>query len=338
MRDFRCPNCGQQLAFENSKCLKCGNELAFDLSAREFAIVDDAGFRKDVEGIPDLLPGRHTCGNRVLAACNWLTADATSTLCPSCRLTRTRPADTDSDALGAFAAAETAKRRLVLELTELGLPLDGRDVHPDTGLAFDLLSSAAEGVTTGHADGLITLDLAESDDVHREQLRVSMDEPYRTLLGHFRHEIGHYYFTVLVTDDADREEFEDLFGDPDLDYQQAIDRHYSQGAPARWEAKYVSSYATMHPAEDWAESFAHYLHIRDTIDTAAAFSVAPAGTNLDRPLPGRVGFDRIIEVWLPLSWALNMINRSMGHPDLYPFVLPPPVMDKLHFVHRLVVG
>jgi hypothetical protein len=182
------------------------------------------------------------------------------------------------------------------------------------------------------------LDLAESDDVHREQLRVSMDEPYRTLLGHFRHEIGHYYFAVLAENWPARGDFERLFGDPDLDYQQALDRHYSQGAPAGWEKTYVSSYATMHPAEDWAETFAHYLHIRDTIDTAAAFGIAPAGATVNRPLAGDAGFDHIIDLWLPLSWSLNMINRSMGHPDLYPFVLPPAVLEKMRLVHRLVAS
>jgi hypothetical protein len=192
-------------------------------------------------------------------------------------------------------------------------------------------------VFTGHGNGIITLDLAEGDDVHREQLRVSMDEPYRTLLGHFRHEIGHYYYFRLIgTSSAYRERFQDLFGDHDLDYQEALDRHYSQGAPAGWEDDYVSSYATMHPAEDWAETFAHYLHIRDTLDTAAAFGFAPATATYDRRFLGPSGFDTVIDMWLPLSWALNMVNRSMGKDDLYPFVLSPPVLDKMRFIHTVV--
>jgi hypothetical protein len=327
MRDFRCPTCGQQLAFENSLCLRCGSSLGFDPDRVEFVILD--AFEAEVDG-----RGR-ACVNRGPAACNWLT-DAARPLCRSCALTRTRPAETDLAALPLFAEAEAAKRRLVLELAELGLPIDGRDVDPATGLCFDLLSSESEQVMTGHADGVITLDLSEGDDVHREWLRVSMDEPYRTLLGHFRHEIGHYYFSVLVGKGPDRSAFEELFGDPDADYQAALDRHYSSGTPAGWEDRYVSSYATMHPAEDWAETFAHYLHIRDTIDTAAAFAFAPADATLDRPLSGERGIDRMIELWLPLSWSLNMINRSMGRPDLYPFVLPPAVLDKMRLVHRLV--
>lgn len=276
------------------------------------------------------------CANSIVAQCNWLVAgDQPGTLCESCRLTRTRPADTDSTALAEFGDAETAKRRLIFELTELGLPIVGRTADPDAGLAFDLLSSELEPVVTGHANGVITLDLAEGDDVHREQMRVELAEPYRTVLGHFRHEIGHYYQTVMVDAD-DRARFDELFGDPDADYQSALDKHYSQGAPSGWQDRFVSSYATMHPAEDFAETFAHYLHIRDTLDTAAAFAVAPAGATLDSDLSGDVGFDQIVQWWLPLTWSLNQINRSMGHPDLYPFVLAGPVLEKIRYVHALV--
>jgi hypothetical protein len=330
VRDFLCPRCGQRLAFENSQCLNCGNFLGFDLATRDFMIVAPGGV---TDG------GHRQCANLNIAACNWLVApESAALLCASCALTRTRPSDADTTALPEFAAAEAAKRRLVLELTELGLPITGRDADPEAGLCFDLLSSAQKSVITGHDSGVITLDLAESDDVHREQLRTSMDEPYRTLLGHFRHETGHYYFTVLAETGPARTEFEALFGDPDSDYQQALDRHYSQGAPAGWQDNFISSYATMHPAEDWAETFAHYLHIRDTLDTAAAFGFAPAGATVDKPLAGDTGFERLIGLWLPLSWSLNMINRSMGHPDLYPFVLPPAVLDKMRFIHNLVAS
>ena len=113
-------------------------------------------------------------------------------------LTRTRPANDDVKGLGAFARTEAAKRRLLFQLDALGLPVVGRDVDPEHGLAFDLLSSEHRPVITGHDDGLITLDLAEGDDGYRESLRVRLDEPYRTLLGHLRHEVGHYYWDVLV--------------------------------------------------------------------------------------------------------------------------------------------
>jgi hypothetical protein len=336
MRDFVCPNCAQHLSFENSVCLSCDSPLGFSL--------DDMALLVIAEGPEAAQPGfvdgskYELCANLHLAKCNWLVEkEPVRRLCVSCRLTRTRPNDADTKALAAFAEAEGAKRRLIAELHELHLPIVGRDEDPERGLAFDLLSSEQEKVFTGHDNGVITLDLAEGDDVHREQLRISMDEPYRTLLGHFRHEIGHYYYYRLIDPSEDYvKQFRELYGDPDADYQAALDRHYNEGAPAGWEDDYVSSYATMHAAEDWAETFAHYLHIRDTLDTAAAFSFAPANATYERRVLGPSGFDVIIDMWLPLSWALNMVNRSMGHTDLYPFVLPVPVLDKMRFVHTVV--
>ncbi|MFI6167696.1 putative zinc-binding metallopeptidase [Nocardia sp. NPDC051052] len=352
MRDFACPNCGQQLAFENSVCLSCSSPLGFSLVDIALVVIGappGAAPNDPMTGVVDASRFR-LCDNLHVAQCNWLVevpesgSESTArvangngkpVLCESCRFTRTRPNDLDAAGLAAFAEAEAAKRRLIVELTELGLPIVGRDRDPDRGLAFDLLTSANGKVITGHKNGVITLDLAEANDPHREQLRIEMDEPYRTLLGHFRHEIGHYYYMSLVASDDAAQRFRDLFGDPDADYQAALNRHYSEGAPAGWESAYVSSYATMHASEDWAETFAHYLHIRDALDTAAAFGIAPAGATLDRPQIGRAGFDKIIDLWLPLAWSLNMVNRSMGHPDLYPFVLPDPVLDKMRLAHDL---
>jgi len=328
VRDFTCPNCGQRLAFENSVCLNCGRALGFSLSDMALLVIA-SGPESEHGGAVDA--GQYQlCANLHLAECNWLVEKGSvARLCTSCELTRTRPKDADTKAMAAFAAAEKAKRRLIAELYELKLPMDG--------LAFDLLSSESETVLTGHHNGVITLDLAEGDDVHREQLRVEMDEPYRTLLGHFRHEVGHYYFYRLVSTSADySQHFRDLFGDPDTDYQAALDRHYEQGAPPGWDETYVSSYATMHPAEDWAETFAHYLHIRDTLDTAAAFGFASAAATVERRVLGPSGFDTTIEQWLPLAWALNMVNRSMGKEDLYPFVLPPAVLEKMRFIHTVI--
>jgi hypothetical protein len=326
MRDFICPNCGQHLAFENSVCLSCGSRLGFSLDDMAFLVIA-SGEDSEHGGAVDAADYQ-LCANLYLAECNWLV---------KVQPIRTRPDDDDTTALAAFALAERAKRRLIAELHELKLPIVGRDEDPQYGLTFDLLSSAKEKVFTGHDNGVITLDLAEGDDVHREQLRTSMDEPYRTLLGHFRHEVGHYYFYRLVgTSPPHLERFTELFGDPDADYQAALDRHYNEGPPSGWKKNYVSSYATMHPAEDWAETFAHYLHIRDTLDTAAAFGLAPANATYERRVLGPSGFDNIIEMWLPLSWSLNMVNRSMGKDDLYPFVLPVPVLEKMRFIHGVV--
>ncbi|MET0757165.1 MAG: putative zinc-binding metallopeptidase [Mycobacterium sp.] len=336
MRDFTCPNCGQHLAFENSVCLSCGSALGFSLNEMALLVIA-SGEDSDHGGAVDA-SRYQLCANLHLAECNWLVEVApVPRQCPSCALTRTRPNDSDTKALAVFAEAERAKRRLIAELYELKLPIVGRDEDPQYGLAFDLLSSEFEQVFTGHENGVITLDLAEGDDVHREQLRTEMDEPYRTLLGHFRHEIGHYYYyRVVDPSQAYSQRFRELFGDPDADYQAALDRHYNEGAPPGWDDIYVSSYATMHPAEDWAETFAHYLHIRDTLDTAAAFGVAPAAATFERRMLGPSGFDTIIDMWLPLAWALNMVNRSMGKEDLYPFVLPPAVLEKMRFVHTII--
>lgn len=336
MRDFHCPHCGQHLAFENSVCLSCGSPVGFSPDEMAFLVIaSDGGGNRS--GAVDA-QAYQLCANLHIAECNWLVEVLpVRQLCASCALTRTRPRDDDLTALAAFAEAERAKRRLVAELYELKLPVIGRDRDPHYGIAFDLLSSVDHPVVTGHDDGVITIDLAEGDDVHREQMRVNMDEPYRTLLGHFRHETGHYYFFRLVEPRPDAlTAFHRLFGDPDIDYQEAIDRHYQQGPPAGWDQEYVSAYATMHPAEDWAETFAHYLHIRSTLDTAAAYGLAPATGTYQRKVLGPSAFDTIIEMWLPLAWSLNMVNRSMGRQDLYPFVLPSAVLDKMRLVHDLL--
>jgi len=336
MRDFHCPNCGQRLTFENSACLSCGSSLGFSPEQMALLVIakGDEGEHAGAVDADDY----QLCGNLYLAECNWLVPkDDPGGLCASCALTLERPNDDDNNGLAALARAEAAKRRLIAELHELRLPIIGRDKDPDYGLGFRLLSSSHEKVLTGHENGVITLDLAEGDDVHREQLRVEMEEPYRTLLGHFRHEIGHYYFYRLVAPSSDYlARFNELFGDPDADYSEALDRHYRDGAPEGWQDNYVSSYATMHAAEDWAETFAHYLHIRDALDTSAWCGLAPATATFDRPLLGPSAFQTIIDTWLPLSWSLNMVNRSMGHDDLYPFVLPAAVLEKMRFIHTVI--
>jgi hypothetical protein len=324
---FACDTCGQLVFFANDGCLRCGSPLAFDPEQLRLVVVDDAAPR---------------CANRVVAGCNWLAPDGG--LCASCRLTRTRPADDDADGLVQFRVAEDAKRRLVFQLRSLGLRLQPRDEVAGTGVAFDLLASAYEPVTTGHAGGVITLDLAESDDVHREQVRQQLREPYRTVLGHFRHEIGHHLFGVLVGE-AELGEARALFGDETVDYQASLDRHYAQGPPDDWPQRFVSAYATMHPAEDFAETVAHYLHIRGVLQSAAGYRLRVDGPPVARDTevlasdPATIDtgdLDAIVAAWLPLSYALNAIGRSLGEGDLYPFVLTAPVIDKLRFVHACI--
>jgi hypothetical protein len=273
MRDFLCPNCGQHLAFENSVCLSCGSALGFSLDDMALLVIT-SGEDSEHGGAVD--SSQHQlCANLHVAECNWLVGvnpvmGALAELCASCKLTHARPNDADIAAMAAFAAAENAKRRLVVELHELKLPIASHDEDPEYGLAFDLLSSELEKVVTGHHNGVITLNLAEGDDVHREQLRIAIDEPYRTLLGHVRPEIGHYYFYRIVGTSEDYlPRFGALFGDPDTDYRQALDRHYRQGAPPGWK--------------------------KDTLDTAAAFGFAPSGATFERRMLGRSGFDTTID-------------------------------------------
>jgi hypothetical protein len=330
MRAFTCENCGQLLFFENSLCLRCGHAQGFVASELTLVLTR-----------PDDGPARPVCANAAVARCNWvLEDDNPEGLCGSCRLTHKRPSDADADGLDNFAVAETAKRRLIFQLLDLGLPIED-------DLSFELLSSERKSVSTGHADGVITLDLAESDDVDRERRRAELGEPYRTLLGHFRHEIGHYYWPIIVERAGRVEAYRGLFGDEREDYGEALARHYEQGAPSDWADRCVSAYATMHPWEDWAETFAHYLHIRDTLETAAGFGIVVAGpleardaSLISAPGPEVVeegsSWAAIFRSWLPLTYALNAVNRSMGSDDLYPFALAPAVVEKLAFVHASV--
>jgi hypothetical protein len=287
VRAFACPVCSNPLYFENSRCLNCGSAVGFRWATRDFE------------------RARTRCANAGLAACNWL---ADGGLCESCARTRTIPAEPDER----FADAERAKRRLLFELAELGLPIED-------DLRFDLLDDAM----TGHADGLITLDVAEADDPHRELMRQQMHEPYRTVLGHFRHEIGHYLWPKLVRTDEELATCRTLFGDDRADYGEALQRHYDNGPPDDWHERHVSAYATMHPYEGWAETFAQYLHIADALQTAVAYGLLAAP--VEDPLA----------TWVPLSIALNQMNRSLGQGDLYPYVLAPAVVEKLEFVRAL---
>lgn len=216
---------------------------------------------------------------------------------------------------------------------------------PDGGLVFDFLEDTVDQngnlqpAMTGHENGLISLRVAEADDVTREIARQQMNEPYRTLLGHFRHEVGHYVWDRLVRDGGRLEEFRSAFGDERDDYQAALQRHYENGPPAGWPENYVSAYAATHPWEDFAESFAHALHIVDTLETARAFGLMLDDASLE-PLgdPYRCASGkRLADAWVPLTLAMNAIHKSMGQRDFYPFVLTPEIIRKLDFVLGLLV-
>lgn len=324
VKTFSCRVCGKGLFFENSVCMSCHTPLGYSRDEQDIVPLDaETGVYTDARGAI-----WHVCASLALSGCTWLTTEDGGQ-CFSCELTRTRPNDADGQGLANYAPAERAKRHLIAELDELGIPILNRNDDP-RGVQFDLLSSVAQPVTIGHADGIVTIDLAESEDAHRERVRAMLDEVYRTMLGHFRHEIGHYYESFLITDDDTRARARELFGDETEDYQSSIDRHYEQGAPEGWQRNYISQYATMHPWEDFAETWAHFLHISDSIHTAEQFGLLAPGTREKGAFR-----DRVVEVWMPLSTALNMMNRSMGKDDAYPFVLSTHVLDKLDFVAAL---
>jgi hypothetical protein len=240
---------------------------------------------------------------------------------------------------------ERAKHRLIYSLLEFRLPLRTRTEDPEHGLSFRFLADIEpQPVMTGHDSGVITIALAEADDAERERRRSQMHEPYRTLLGHFRHEIGHHYWDLLVDGTGWLEEFRTLFGDEQQDYGEALQRHYEQGAPAGWPQHHISAYATSHPWEDFAETWAHYLHVTDTAETASAYGLRVQPEADRKDLSVELRFDpyrtrdirTLIDNWLPLASLMNNLNRSMGLPDPYPFVLTPEIIRKLAFVQRLI--
>jgi hypothetical protein len=346
MKLFECQNCGQPLYFENTRCESCGLSLGYLPERQTVTALKPDGVNWRALANPR---GRYRhCANAAQGACNWLVAsDDPAAYCAACRHNRTIPDLTLPDNLAHWRLVEVAKHRLFYTLLRLRLPLRTRVEDPD-GLAFDFLVDhdamppGAAPVMTGHANGVITINLAEADDAERERRRGQMAEPYRTLLGHFRHEIAHYYWDRLVANTASIDEFRQIFGDEREDYGVALQRYYASGAPADWPEHFVTAYATAHPWEDFAETWAHFFHMVDTLETAAAFGLVVAPM-LSKGLATRIDFDphtadmeRLIEAWIPVTFVANSINRSMGLPDLYPFVLSAPVIGKLAFIQARI--
>ncbi len=356
VRAFHC-QCGRSIFFRNSTCLACQAALGYDpIVARLFSLAPGPGpdtwVTPQVDG-----PSYLRCANLyTAAACNWLLLQSDGlkheNLCRACRLNRTipdleDPQHPDNGAL--WGRIELAKRRVVSALLVMGLPVDPRETKH--GLMFDFLRSRVgqPPVMSGHDNGVITLNITEADSVYRESTRKAMQERYRTLVGHLRHEVGHYYWDRLVQGSPWQDEFRELFGDERSDYAQSLNAYYMSGPLANWSSGYVSSYATAHPWEDWAESWAHYMHMHDTVDTALSFGLSVdssqleftpfTGNVLHRPNdPGAENFLAFLNHWTQLTVLLNGMSRAMGQPDIYPFVLPHQVVAKLHFIHLLVAA
>ncbi len=357
MKLFKCQHCGQLLYFENDLCVKCAHRLGFipeimSLSALKPADAPEQGAAAwqstwRALAIDDKL--YRSCANAAFGVCNWMIdAGSADLYCAACRHNRTVPNASIPENVIAWRKIELAKHMLFYTLMKLRLPLDEKDANGNLRLRFDFLASppCPEGprVMTGHDNGLVTVAIEEADDVERERRRTMMHEPYRTLVGHFRHEVGHYYWDVLVRDGGQAEACRGIFGDERTDYNAALTGYYANGASPGWQGNFISAYATSHPWEDFAETWAHYLHIVDALEMAGAFGMY---VNPRLAPPGRdaqVDFDPylvqepspLIETWIPLSNALNSLNRTMGLPDIYPFVLSPRVVEKLSAIHDLI--
>jgi hypothetical protein len=352
VKAFRCDHCRQLVFFENVQCVNCAHTLAYLPDLGVVASLDLTG--NDLWQTPIRRAAGRTyrlCSNYTGSnVCNWaLAADDPNALCPSCRLTRVIPDLMQPGQHEAWYRLEVAKRRLIYTLIALKLPVADKTADPEGGLAFEFLADPVDPtvprVMTGHANGIITVNLAEADDAERERRRLQLHEPYRTLLGHFRHESGHFYWDRLVRDSDRINQFRDIFGDERVDYGEALQRHHMTGPPAGWPDRFVTAYASSHPWEDWAESWAHYLHMTDTLETAAACGVKlrppRKGDPELRTVPDPVdaapeNFDDLMAGWYPLTYLLNSLNRGLGLPDGYPFVLSVPAVDKLRFVHEMV--
>jgi hypothetical protein len=347
MKLFECQHCGQPLYFENIRCESCGRRLGY-LPPKETVTAleeDEGGWR----ALAAPQSGRYRfCANERHEACNWLIPSGSShEFCEACRHNRMIPDLSIQENAINWRKIEVAKHRLFYTLLKLRLPLSTRTEDPEGGLAFNFLATPLPDnaqVMTGHMGGLITLNLSEANDSERERQRREMGEPYRTLLGHFRHEVAHYYWDQLVRNSPSLDEFRQLFGDERQDYGAALQKHYAEGPPANWSERFVTAYASVHPWQDFAETWAHYFHMVDTLETANAFGLrvrpkvskgADLATAVDFD-PHTATMERIIDSWLPLTFAVNSINRSMGVSDLYPFVLAPAVIVKLSFIHERI--
>jgi hypothetical protein len=349
MNTFHCDRCGSQVFFENTLCENCGGMLGYQPEHRAISTFEpaDNGLWRSLNTVNEGRLYRQCRNYAQQNVCNWMidAEEGDAELCASCQLTPVIPSlDKPVNRLY-WNRLETAKRRLLYSLWQLELQPRPKVNHPNTGLAFEFLEDTPrEKVMTGHASGVITLNIAEADPARREEVREQMHEPYRTLLGHFRHESGHYYFDRLIANNESLlPAFRELFGDERQDYQEALKKHYEHPPGDEWVQNHVSHYASSHPWEDWAETWAHYLHIFDTLDTAFACGVKlrpktfgePVLELKEHPLESR-SWQQISWDWFALSYLLNSLNRSVGMPDAYPFALSPVVQKKLQFVHDVV--
>jgi hypothetical protein len=345
MKLFKCQHCGNPLYFENYRCLECGHPTGFLANKLTIITLIEQG-KNTYQNVQNKEEKYHYCQNFAYNACNWLiSSENDEVYCPACNLNQIIPDLSNHENLSKWQQIETAKHRLIYALFCLGLPIKPENDYPELAFRFRA-NTPTETVMTGHKNGLITLNIDEANEAKRVKHKLDLGERYRTLLGHFRHEVGHYYWDVLIQpSEAYLASFRKLFGDETQDYGEALDSYYEKGAPSDWTTKFISPYATSHPWEDWAETWAHYMHLMDTVQTAHAFGmdIDPSVDTIHHEMSADIwqdpydmkDFSQIIKMWLPLTFAINSLNRSMGHGDFYPFIIQNPVIKKLSFIHQV---
>jgi len=249
-------------------------------------------------------------------------------ICDFCQLTSIIPDLSVEGNVEKWRRLENAKQRVLYMLDTLGLPF--REVENSTTppLRFEFKSDGEQPVPTGHDKGCIVINIKEADSVIRELSRVQLGEPQRTLVGHFRHELGHFFWDrVVKSNNSSLHEFRRLFGDErKSDYVQALGNYYQNGPVGDWQPSFVSAYSTMHPWEDFAETFATYIDMCSVLDTANHFATAKVGFD---------DLDGMVKSYSHVGVMANELNRDMGLLDLVPEVFTPPVVEKLRFVHLL---
>jgi hypothetical protein len=344
MRIYRC-RCQHRVFFDNSQCLACGSELGHCPNCRNVVGLEPLGDGEFECGNPECGVRLRKCGNysehQVCNRCVSANLPA-GALCDCCRFNDTIPDLSVGPNWEKWRRLEAAKRRLFYDLSELGLPYGQEIDQIDPPLRFDFKadvipksswwrrSESEQRVYTGHANGRITINIREADDVEREKLRVVLGESQRTLIGHFRHEVGHYYWDQLVKGRRE-DQCRAVFGDHDQPtYSDALEKYYRDGPLPNWSESYISAYATMHPWEDFAETWATYLDMVSGLDTA--YYVGLTNESVAK-LPE---LDEMVRRYQELGIGLNELSRSLGLLDFVPEIFVPPVVEKLRYIHQLV--
>ena len=345
MRLFACDHCGNTIYFENVVCEYCGHQLGYLPRHNALvALVEDGGLWS-TRSFPD--DSYVFCVNAKDGACNWLiTAEPDGDIfCVACRHDLTIPPLDDPVSLKRWQAIQRAKKRLFYSLLRLGMPLETRGENHACGLGFRFptgIPAKSDGVSGGHGSGVITIALTEADDVDGEARRAATEQPHRTMLERFRQEIGRYYWDLLIAGTPRLKRFAKAFGGAGQD--RMLQTPHAPRSPQGPPRGQIRAYSTAHPRESFAESFAHYCHITDAVEVAAAFGVqSRPGRHGDKSAPA-APFDpyasgtieQLLENWTSVTSLLDNFNWSMGHPDAFPFVLSPEVIERLGFIHELV--